>query len=112
MTRRRRGLALIVAAGALVSATAFAGSGIEAGLVSKRFHDVQSEQLSRIDDGLASGDLSFECAGTLYQEQGAVRGKFSEMAADGSITKAEFDLATDMLNYAEQNINGRCIPPR
>ncbi|GMV43757.1 MAG: hypothetical protein AMXMBFR64_54730 [Myxococcales bacterium] len=109
---KSRTFAAIITAGALLSATALAGSGVEAGLVSKRFHDVQADQLARIDAGLASGELSVECAATLYQEQGAVRGKYSEMAGDGSISKAEFDLASEMLEYAEQNINGRCITPR
>jgi hypothetical protein len=82
------------------------------GTVTQRFHNVQSEQLSAIDRALASGEVSFECAATLYEEQRAVRQKFDAMAQDGTITRSEFDLANMMLVYAEQNIGGQCLTPR
>lgn len=109
--KRRTTFALILAATTLFGGSAFAGSGIEAEIAG-RFHEAQSEQLSRIDQGLASGEIEYDCAASLYVEQKAVRSKFEQMAADGSISRDEFDLSNMMLDHAEKNINGHCTKAR
>ena len=96
----------------LVVTDAYAAPATSSQGAERHFREQQTGQLSRIDHALAEGELTFQCAALLYQEQRAVRKKFDDMAKDGSLTAAEVRLSEMMQSYADQNINGRCIAPR
>jgi hypothetical protein len=87
---------VVVAAGALVLLATTAQAGI--------IHDRQVRQNGRIDQGVASGELTPHEAGTLFHQQRVIARTRDRALADGVMSPSEASHLTREQNRASQDI--------